>query len=417
MRQLVGCDPQTFLRSGGTAEELKTRFNIDVRRHPRYRSLVHLKYGHVSNDFSHVIVRQSRGLILDEHRKWAIVARPFDKFFNFGEPLAPTLDWTTARFYEKLDGTCCYLWFHENAWNLSTLGSPDASGEVEGSPGLNYGGLFWATFKKYGFRVPRSDVYRDYTFMFELMTPLNRIVVRHEEPTLRLIGVRSNNTGLYLRHEYFQEFLGVEPYDKIHSIAEAQETFFSESSDPRAPRANDPMKMEGYVVVDQYDNMVKIKHPTYVMIHHMRESATPRNLLRMVVQGESDEWLTYFPEWKPAMQEIAGRFDGLKAHLESDWRRLCAKHDAMDYGDSRAHRKGFAQDAIKCPMPGVLFRLYDKHAKTVQEALMKMTENSVYQHLGLDSIPVVRGVVPPDEAAPEEQALDAEFVELGEAGA
>jgi tRNA splicing ligase len=48
-----------------------------------------------------VIVRESRGVILDSANNWSVVALPFDKFFNYGE----------------LDGV--YLLIHLNAHPLS----------------------------------------------------------------------------------------------------------------------------------------------------------------------------------------------------------------------------------------------------------------------------------------------------------
>jgi hypothetical protein len=50
------------------------------------------------------IVRESRGVILDEADDWRVVARAFDKFFNYGESGADEIDWGTARVQEKVDG-------------------------------------------------------------------------------------------------------------------------------------------------------------------------------------------------------------------------------------------------------------------------------------------------------------------------
>lgn len=44
-----------------------------------------------------------------------IVCRPFDKFFNSGEPdhKREPMDWATARVYEKLDGSLIKAYFYK----------------------------------------------------------------------------------------------------------------------------------------------------------------------------------------------------------------------------------------------------------------------------------------------------------------
>lgn len=48
-------------------------------------------------DLSDPLVQICRGIILDSKANWKIVAFPFVKFFNFGEPRAQQLDWDSVR--------------------------------------------------------------------------------------------------------------------------------------------------------------------------------------------------------------------------------------------------------------------------------------------------------------------------------
>jgi len=63
-----------------------------------------LKYNQIESDFSEQIVRESRGVILDEENGYEVVCKAFDKFFNYGETLAADLDWNTVKIQEKVDG-------------------------------------------------------------------------------------------------------------------------------------------------------------------------------------------------------------------------------------------------------------------------------------------------------------------------
>src|SRR5262249_28873582 len=103
---------QEFLRGGGTLQDLAARFAVKAVRSARNPDLVLLEYSQLDSPFAEPIVRECRGLILDEARDWAVVSRSFDKFFNHGEPLAASIDWATATVQEKLDGSLCVAYHH-----------------------------------------------------------------------------------------------------------------------------------------------------------------------------------------------------------------------------------------------------------------------------------------------------------------
>ena len=112
---------QKRLRDGMPLNQLK-KYGICYKRHKRYPNLVLFKY-HFHAEFQvfgfyffvileEVMVREARGLILDQDDNWNVVAFPYGKFFNYGEELAAEIDWDTAQVYEKLDGCIATLyWF------------------------------------------------------------------------------------------------------------------------------------------------------------------------------------------------------------------------------------------------------------------------------------------------------------------
>ena len=57
-----------------------------------------------------------------------IVCYPFSKLFNFGEKHTAKMDWETAVFTEKLDGSLIKLYFLEsdNQWLIATNNTIDA---------------------------------------------------------------------------------------------------------------------------------------------------------------------------------------------------------------------------------------------------------------------------------------------------
>ena len=79
-------------------------YSVKISRETMFgRRLVMFKYSQFDSDFMNPLVRECRGIILDEDT-FDVVSYAFDKFGNYGEPYCPEIDWKTARVGEKLDG-------------------------------------------------------------------------------------------------------------------------------------------------------------------------------------------------------------------------------------------------------------------------------------------------------------------------
>ena len=95
---------QKWKRQGRSDDELDSEFAINTKRHPAYPNLQMMKYDQLASSFDKRIVQECRGLILDESNDFKVVNLSLFKFFNMHEPLAATVDWSTASVQEKCDG-------------------------------------------------------------------------------------------------------------------------------------------------------------------------------------------------------------------------------------------------------------------------------------------------------------------------
>jgi hypothetical protein len=181
----------SFLRQFGL-EELCARFGVRARRHGGYPNLVQLKYSQIFSPMHEPVVRECRGLVVDEADGWRVVCRAYDNFFNAGEPNAAAIDWQTARVYDKLDGSLMTLYYYRGEWHVASSGVPDAAGVADES-GLSFSELFRRTWADLGYRWPAENE-AGQCFMFELMTPQNRVIVAHERPRIVLHGARDLDT-------------------------------------------------------------------------------------------------------------------------------------------------------------------------------------------------------------------------------
>lgn len=356
------CLAQDWLRSGRSLADLTRQFKLTAKRHGTYTNLIQLKYDQIESDFNEPMVRQCRGLILDEGAGHRIVARPFDKFFNYGEPLAAPINWKTATIQEKLDGSLMIMYWWKDAWHVATSGTPDASGEI-GPFGIRFAELFWSTWRQMKFPMP-ATIHQQCTWMFELTSPHNRIVVKHDKAALRLIGLRNNLTGAELPVRNFST------WNPVKEFAPCDLEMLLASLD-----TIDPLQQEGYVVVDRDFNRIKVKHPGYVALHHMRSSLSPRNILEVIRKGEASEVIASFPEWRETFEETRASYEALCDVLHQSWEEF--KHVEP--------RKSFAELALTTPMPAILFLLKDGKVANVREAMKQMHIDRLVDVLKLDT--------------------------------
>lgn len=351
---------QDFLQAGGTIQELEKRYAIKAVRSTRHPSLILLKYNQLDSPMGEQIPQECRGLILDESKDWRVVSQSFRKFFNEGEGHAAEIDWATAKVQEKLDGSLCVIYHHMGAWHVQTSGHPDAAGKVGGEEFI-FADLFWHTFHEHRWLLPNNT---DLCVSFELMTKWNRVVVVHEKPTLRMIGVRNRRTGKEL------------PLDVLgHLYTPVREFPLQSLTDIRATFAHmEPLKQEGYVVVDGQFNRIKVKHPGYVAIHHLRDGCSRRRLVEIVQAGEVGEFLAYFPEWAQEFNAIQTGLTQLEAELVADYARIQPACPVQ---------KDFAHYALKTRCSAALFLLRAGKIATIGEYLRRMPPDHLLQMLGL----------------------------------
>jgi RNA ligase-like protein len=351
-----------YVRAHGVSA-LVDRLHIIVRRHGQYQNLVHLKYNQIESPMDDPVVQECRGIVLDCDDDYRVVSFPYKKFFNHGEPHAARIDWPTARVQEKLDGSLIVLYPYRGAWHVASSGTPDASGAAHES-GLSFAALFWQVWDSLGYDSTQLDRCGRKCLMFELMTPHNRVIVPHTESRIVLHGARDLTTFAELDPEPIAKQMGWE----------CVRTFPLGSIDDclKAAEAMNPLECEGYVVRDGEFRRIKLKCPQYVALAHMKESMTVRRLLEIIRSNESDEFLSYFPEFRAAYDRVRQRFDDLCSELYRDYDRL------KDIPD----QKTFAMEAGKTRFSSPLFALRAGKCKTIREFLAQCTLPAVERAVG-----------------------------------
>lgn len=268
-------------------------------------------YNQIESDFSLRIVQEARGCIVDK-QTMSFACVGFDKFFNYGEPNAAKLT-PPLTVAAKMDGSIIKLYWNQytESWSIATNGCINAF-DADLPPNVDnirsFGSLFWLTFNritdgKDSYVALMQGLARNKTYIFELCSKYNRVVVPWSEPTLFLIGIRDNITLEETRvydDPVFPAIPRPEMFLEIQSIDDAVKI-----------AADFPFTKEGFVVMDRNFNRVKVKGAKYLQVHRLRGEASPspKRILEMVRTGEHDEFLSYFPEYRDEFEKIKMMFD------------------------------------------------------------------------------------------------------------
>jgi len=246
--------------------------------------------------------RVSRGLIMNA-KTGEVVARPFDKFFNWSEggrkSRAHIVDIT-----EKLDGSLGILYRENGAYRIATRGNFESEQAL------------WATeFLNQNYDL--SDLDPDLTLLFEIIYPENRIVVDYgDREDLVLVGVRNRHTG--------DEWPF---YPDMYELAERfgftlpQVYHFNSITDILAATDDLDANSEGWVIRFADGQRFKIKGDRYIELHRLVTQATFNQVLKATASGQlemmiadvPDEFLSEIKIWQA---EIAAKVKEVKARVE-----------------------------------------------------------------------------------------------------
>jgi len=335
--------------------------------------LVLFKYNQIDSNFSDPIVQECRGIILDR-RDWHVVCHPLHKFFNYGEGHAAEIDWNSAVTMDKIDGSLIKVYNHEGRWHVATNGTIDAcDADLMFSPHEDietFEDLFNWTLGQHladngGIDIIDFDdffenLHPDYTHLYELATPYNRIVVPHERCSLYYITSKHNETG--------------EEDKKFPHIANSIKTYRFNSLEDIVKMAEElPYSEEGYVVVDKHNNRLKVKSPAYLAVHRLKGEQSPslRRIFDLILSGEEGEFLSYFPEYTE-------QFNKIKKGWETFLTKANRDIDYMFKNSKWESRKDFAMAAKTTVLPGLMFTLLDERVGhlTTTDYVRNMSQKS-----------------------------------------
>jgi hypothetical protein len=385
--------PDTF------AEELaKEPYSVKVIRHPDRPNLVMFKYHQFESDFSNPVVRCCRGSVYDiRGDSVKPYLMPFFKFSNYGEKGADPIDWNhTLYVRDKLDGSLLKLLKESGGNDLwTTNGSFDTAVEVlepyiaqteeQLPPPYTF-----ASLRDYALRGHEEEIKNlpvCWTFMFELTSPYNKIIVPYSETKLTLLGCRDEQ-GLEHTPEWAKENFNLTfETPAVYPLKNPDEVIaYCESID-----SND---REGVVVQDGNYNRVKIKSAHYRSLFFLKgeDHFSDDRIFFSIKQGSIDDALAAWPEIRPKTEEITAEWTGFRKKTAN----LCEKGLAYykscledPASDAKQAKKRYAQLVLETyrPFSTFLFEAIKEDAE-----IEKLFDKIDYKELKSFWIPAIDAI-------------------------
>lgn len=326
---------QEYLRAGNPVGNLTTELGIMVYRHPDL-PLVGLKYSMINSPKTNPIVRDCRGLVLEEGT-WDCVAKPFRRFFNAGEDVDnfAQFDWTDFSCTTKEDGSLILLYVYQGEWHVNTSGSFGLA-ECNFS-GKTWRELFWETSQ-----IDRSKLNENYTYIFEMWTPYNKVVRTYSQSMTFLLSMFHTQTKGELR------IIDVDR-EAVHlNVPRPEHHQFTCMNDITVflrHKENVDKTFEGVVIRDRNGERYKIKSDTYNALHHMLDNGNlfnPKRLVPLILAGDMDEVVAYMPEVKPHLETVQAAMDAEFTNLLALWKETRAIESQKEFALAIVKRTRFS---------------------------------------------------------------------------
>ena len=318
-----------------------------------------LKYNQIESDMSNEIVQECRGLILKQINvaltrnplipQYKVASMRFTKFFNYGQKEAAKLSFP-CEASEKIDGSLIGVWYdNEYGWQVSTSGNIDA----KDSP------VIFGEYKSYRDIFDKAwdnkffdKMNKNCTYIFELVSPYTRIIVPYKEISLYLLSIRNNIT------------LEEEARDEIPFIA--KKLFGDKIKTPQSFKCNsieevksfvnnltiESENFEGFVLCDNNFNRIKLKSPAYMELFFIKGEGifSEKKIIKLILEGQDDDVLGYFPEYKEDFDKIRRGLSLLITHFK----------DLLNKGEKyrSLNKKDFAIWAKEFQYNNLLFKAY-----------------------------------------------------------
>jgi hypothetical protein len=319
---------------------LSERYGIKVSHNEDYPDLYCLNYDQINSPKLHPITKECRSFVIEavydkevtDEVSFRSVSRSFDRFYNLTEDPDQEVDISNLTLHEKLDGSLVSVFHYEGKWIYRTK----AMIMPEGDRKVNGGDLSWKELIEetcMGMFRGEDEPFKNLTFIFEVVSPENRVVTKYKGRMAYMLAARGNITGEYIvsdEHQRESLLLDIAEYN----ISMPKTYSFSSLEQCQEVVNELPNLEEGYVGYNSLGvPVVKIKSPAYLAAHRLKGESvlSGKRIMDMLFIGEEDEYLAIFPEDAEKFLPYQEAYACVSESFDLWWGLYCEIEDKKEY--------------------------------------------------------------------------------------
>jgi RNA ligase len=294
-----------------------------------------------------------------------IIARPFQKFFNLQEHDIKDIPFDLPyTVFEKMDGSLGITYKGEDGKvYIATRGSFESEQAIKATEMLHTNSDLYNLVHSY------SD---EYTFLFEIIYPSNRIVVDYGgDEKLVLLGSYHKGTNEFVHPDYYKQLMPSLITPKTFDVSSIDDL-----------KNSGETNFEGYVVRFGNDFRVKVKLDEYVRLHRILTNVSNVSIwealkngddLEEILQNVPDEFYDWVNEIISGLQEkydeILGVVSGVHNHIVYNMKDSTRKEIAMHLLENHKN------------LSSILFSVLDgkDHSKMIWDMVRPQYQKPFYQ--------------------------------------
>lgn len=266
-----------------------------------------------------------RGLIMDKNHQ--IIARPLPKFFNLGEISVEDIPNESFDLFEKMDGSLGILYFLDGLPFIASRGSFNSIQSKTANRIL---------YQKY--RATFELLNPNYTYIFEIIYPENRIVVNYgATEEIYLLAIVETNSGKDIPLTDIG-FPIVKKYEGNFNLFDLQQL--------------EQENKEGFVVKFENGYRIKVKFAEYTRLHYIMANVSNKSIWELLLQNKPlNELIHFVPDefydWvKKTENDLRLAYEAIETIAKLEFKKL-------------EDRKTTAEYYKTCTYPGILFSMLD----------------------------------------------------------
>lgn len=272
----------------------KDPFFLKIKQTENHFLITHTKKTPLDN-----FTRQCFGLIVDK-----ITLKPISRAFNkmweitgkYNEEDIHQLiasheffKTSTITTEEAIDGTLVRIFYQDGEWKKATKNC------------MNAYNAFWNSSKSFGemfdecainSKLNYDSLNQNYSYSFVIQHIENRIIVPYNQNTLVHLLTRDMET--------------MEEIDVDIDIPKPRRFHFNNIHDIFYSLINAPWTIQGYVLINENNDRLKIENPNYTYVKELKGNNTNLKIriLQLLHNRQKHEFLKFFPEYTPLVNSI-----------------------------------------------------------------------------------------------------------------